>query len=254
MTHNANTAQRPREERADSNGIPPQPTVFLQPISPPASFGLFGFFGSTMVLSTWILGWWGGHSPTEVGYFFVFNAAIGGLVQFLAGIWSFKARDYIASALLTMWGTYWMGWGILQAFGAAKILTLAPLAASQPGFAIWFIPLGLFTFWGAVAALSPRHGNLPLFVLLFTVGVGCWLLCIGLWSANVTWTDVAAWFLVVGACAAWYVGSMSMLLSSWRKVVLPLGKFERAANRPGQRLEFPSEYAGGHPGVRQGHA
>jgi succinate-acetate transporter protein len=235
-----------------SDDATPHPGVFLQPISPPASFGLFGFFGSTMVLSTWILGWWG--NPKDAVYFFVFNAAFGGLVQFAAGLWSFKARDYIASSLLTMWGTYWMGWGLLQGFGAAGIVKIPSLHTPQAGFAIWFIPLGFATLVGALAALSRRHGNFPLFLLLFTIGVGCEILVVGLWSGNKTWTDVAAWFFVVGACAAWYVGAVALLASAWRRVVLPLGRYRRQPNVPGAEVEFVSEYVGGQPGVRQGQA
>lgn len=226
--------------------------VFLQPIAPPVSLGLWGFFGSTMVISTWILGWWGHPGATDPGYFFVFNAVIGGLVQFSAGLWSFKARDYVASSLLTMWGTFWMGWGIVQALGALHTITIPPFTTPQPAFAIWFIPLGLFTFVGSLAALSPRHGNFPLWLLLFTVGIGSWLFCIGLWVGSTTWIDVAAWFFIVGACAAWYVGAMTMLFSAWRRVILPLGKYNRAANVPGRQLEYPTEYLAGQPGVRQG--
>jgi uncharacterized protein len=228
----------------------PAAGVFLQPIAPPVTLGLWGFFGSTMVLSTWLLHWWG--TPTSPMFFFVFNAAFGGVAQFLAGIWSFKARDYIASALLTMWGTYWMAWGLLHGIAVTGAITIPPVTVAQPAFAIWFIPLGLFTLCGAFAALSRRHGNFPLFVLLFTVGVGCICLCIGLWSAVTTWTDVAAWFFIVGACTAWYVGAMTMLHSAWRRVILPLGKFDRESNRPGRPLGIVSEYLAGQPGVRQG--
>lgn len=229
----------------------PATGVFLQPIAPPVTLGLWGFFGSTMVMSTWILGWWGHPGPADPGYFFLFNAVIGGVVQFLAGLFSFKARDYVASGLLTMWGTFWMAWGVLQALAATGTLTIPPLSTAQPAFAIWFIPLGMFTFIGSVAALSRRHGNLPLWLLLFTVGVGSWLFCIGLWTGVTTWTDVAAWFFIVGACAAWYVGAMVMLESAWRRVVLPLLKFSRPAMSP---RGFPTEYVAGQPGVRRGQA
>jgi succinate-acetate transporter protein len=230
----------------------PAPGVFLQPIAPPVTLGLWGFFGSTMVLSTWILGWWGGHSAQEVTFFFVFNGALGGVAQFLAGLWSFKARDYIASSLLTMWGTYWIAWAILQALGATKAIMIPPLTKAQPGFAIWFIPLGIFTFFGSVAALSRRHGNFPLWLLLFTVGIGSMLLTVGLWTGLRSWEDVAAWFFVVGACAAWYVGSMTMLENAWRRVILPLGRYRREGNIPGAQITYPAEYAAGQPGVRQG--
>jgi succinate-acetate transporter protein len=249
---NGTTTHPTAAARAYRNGGAARPPlgVFLQPIAPPVTLGLWGFFGSTMVLSTWILHWWGNTgSPV---YFFVFNAVFGGLVQFSAGIWSFKARDYVASSLLTMWGTYWMGWGIVQALQATGAIPVTPLSTAQPAFAIWFIPLGIFTTLGSIAALSRQHGNFPLWLLLFTIGIGSLILCVGLWSGNITWTNVAAWFFIVGACAAWYVGAMTMLHSAWRRVILPLGKYNRRANIPGQQLEFPTEYRAGQPGVRQG--
>jgi uncharacterized protein len=242
--------------RNHENGVAaPATGVFLQPIALPVTLGLWGFFGSTMVLSPWILGWWGSPGPTDPGYFFVFNAVLGGLVQFLAGIWSFRARDYVGSSLLTMWGTFWMSWGVLQALAVTGAITIPPLTTSQPGYAIWFIPLGTLTLLGSLAVLSRRHGNIPLWLLLFTVGVGSWLLCVGLWSGNKTWSEVAAWLFVVGACTAWYVGAMTMLRSAWRRVILPLGvqaraEYPRRKDRVPDRV--PRRPAGGPAGTGLG--
>jgi succinate-acetate transporter protein len=229
----------------------PEARIRLQPIAPPASLGLWGFFGATMVVSTWILHWWGDpHSP---GTFFEIAATFGGLIQFAAGLWSFRARDYVASALLTMWGTYWMAWGVVQALGAAHVLTIPPLDQPQQAFAVWFIPLGLFTCWGAIAALRE---NLPLFLLLGCVGSGCGFVCAGFWTGNVSLIDVGAWLFIFGAGWAWYVGAMIMLESAWGRVVLPLGvlpgmKMPLAANRPGAVLSHPVGYPLGQPGVRR---
>lgn len=44
-------------ETQNGNVIPAR--VYLQPIAPPVTLGLWGFFASTMVLSTWMLHWWG---------------------------------------------------------------------------------------------------------------------------------------------------------------------------------------------------
>lgn len=227
--------------------------VFLTPVAPPATLGLFGFFASTMVVSTWILGWWGtptGSPPTM----FEIAAMFGGLAQFAAGLWSFKARDYIGSALLTMWGTYWMAWGLLQLLAALKVVTIPPLDVAQPGFAVWFIPLALFTSWGAIAALRE---NVPLFTVLATVGSGSAFVCAGFWAGSITWTKVGAWLFVVGACFAWYTGAMVLLEYAWGRVVLPLGvipglmKLPAAANRPGAVLSAPLEYLPGQPGARR---
>jgi succinate-acetate transporter protein len=223
------------------------PSVYLQPLAPPASIGLYGFFLATTLVSTWILGWWG--APSSMSYVFMFGAVIGGLVQFIAGMWSFRARDYVASGLLSMWGTYWMGWGLLQGLEAAGVVPVTPITASQPGFAIWFIPLGLFTLLGAFAALSPKHGSPALFALLFTTGVGSLLLCIGLWTGNGTWTQVAAWWLLVCGCLGWYVASQFLLRSEWRRTILPFGSFSREGVIPGRQVVYPTEYRAGQPGV-----
>lgn len=226
------------------------PSVFLQPLAPPASIGLFGFFLATTMVATWILGWWG--TPKSPAYVFMFAGAMGGLVQFIAGMWSFKARDYIASGILTMWGTYWMAWAVFQFLVADKLVPMTPITASQPGFAIWFIPLGLFTLLGAFAGLSPKHGSPALFALLFTTGVGSLLLCIGLWTGISTWTNVAAWWLLICGCLGWYVASQFMLRSAWRRTILPFGSFSLDGTIPGRRVVYPTEHPVGQPGVSQG--
>ncbi|HET8527805.1 MAG TPA: GPR1/FUN34/YaaH family transporter [Gaiellaceae bacterium] len=231
----------------------PLARVYLSPIAPPVTLGLFGFFASTMIVSTWLLGWWGttkGSPPTM----FEIAAMFGGVAQFAAGLWSFRARDFIGSALLTMWGTYWMAWGFLQALAVAKVIAIPPLTTPQQGFAVWFIPLALFTSWGAVAAVRE---NVPLFVVLATVGSGSAFVCAGFWMGSTTWIDVGAWLFVFGACFAWYTGAMVLLEYAWGRVVLPFGvvpglmKTPVAANVPGARISAPVEYALGHPGTRR---
>jgi succinate-acetate transporter protein len=226
------------------------PSVFLQPLAPPASIGLYGFFLATTMVSTWILGWWG--NALSIAYVFMFAGAIGGLVQFIAGMWSFRARDYIASGILTMWGTYWMAWALFQFLVADKLVPMTPITASQPGLAIWFIPLGLFTLLGAFAALSPKHGSLALLALLFTTGVGALLLCIGLWTGISIWEQVAGWWLLICGCLGWYVASQFMLRSAWRRTILPFGSWKREGIIPGRQVVYPTEHASGQPGVSQG--
>lgn len=238
-------------ETHDGDQAPPA-RVYLQPIAPPATLGLWGFFAATFVVSSWLLGWWGNtRSPAT---FFEIAALFGGLVQFAAGLWSFRARDYIASALLTMWGTYWMAWGLLQALGAARAITIPPLDRPQQAFAIWFIPLGLFTCWGALAAIRE---NVPLFFLLGCVGSGCGFVCAGFWLGSLHWIHIGAWLFIFGAGWAWHVAAMILLEDSWGRVVLPLGvlpwmKLPADANIPGRRISRPIEFALGQPGVRKG--
>ena len=96
--------------------------IFLQPIAPPAALGLAGFAGSTWITSSYIANWWGGpESPT---IFFPFVGLFGGLAQFIAGLYGFKARDTLVTVVNTMWGSFWMAIGILYAFVVCHVLLL----------------------------------------------------------------------------------------------------------------------------------
>ncbi len=48
-----------------------------------------------------------------------FAAVFGGIAQFAAGMWAYKARDAIATAMHGIWGSFWVGFGILELLIAA---------------------------------------------------------------------------------------------------------------------------------------
>src|SRR5579883_3308754 len=92
--------------------VTPQPRVFLQPIAAPSILGLYGFAGATFMVAANMAHWFGNeHSMLLL---VPFAAFFGGLAQFLAGMWAFKARDGLATAMHGMWGAFWMAYGILQ--------------------------------------------------------------------------------------------------------------------------------------------
>ncbi|HLJ47744.1 MAG TPA: GPR1/FUN34/YaaH family transporter [Bryobacteraceae bacterium] len=72
------------------------PRIYLQPIAAPSILGLYGFAGATFMVAANFAGWYGG--PDTALYLFPFAALFGGLAQFLAGMWAFKARDGLATA------------------------------------------------------------------------------------------------------------------------------------------------------------
>src|SRR2546421_6959933 len=97
-----------------------RPRVFLQPIAAPSVLGLFGFAGATFIVAANLAGWYGNTSTP--GYLFPFALAFGGIAQFAAGMWSYKARDAVATAMHGMWGSFWIAYGILQLLIATKVL------------------------------------------------------------------------------------------------------------------------------------
>ena len=126
--------------------------VYLQPIAAPSILGLYAFAGSTLIVAAELAGWYG-DSQTAL-FLFPFAAAFGGVAQFAAGMWSYKARDAIATAMHGMWGSFWIGYGILHLLFATGALT-AP-QGPFPALGFWFIALAWITTMGAIAATAEK--------------------------------------------------------------------------------------------------
>jgi succinate-acetate transporter protein len=88
--------------------------IFLTPIAAPSILGLFGFASSTFMVAAFLAGWFGqNHSTTTVmSDLAPFCLFFGGLAQFMAGMWAYRARDAVATAAHGTWGAFWMGFGV----------------------------------------------------------------------------------------------------------------------------------------------
>ncbi len=221
--------------------------VMLQPVAAPSILGLFGFAAATFIVAAHAAGWYGDRNSPQ--YLFPFAAMFGGLAQFAAGMWSYRARDGLATAMHGMWGSFWLAYGLLFLLNAVGAVTI-PAQGSFPELGYWFLTLAAITLVGALAALAE---NLALFAVLTTLAVGAALLAVGyLVSDGSSWLHSGGWVLVVSAGCAFYTASALMLEGTWGRVVLPLGKPSKRANVPGGRITDPIEYAAGEPGVRHG--
>ncbi len=221
--------------------------IVLSPIAPPSVLGLFGFFTATIMMGTNLAGWWGNDLSTLS--FFPLALIFGGLVQLLSAMWSFKARDGLATAVHGTWGSFWLAWGILHLLYVTGVQSPVPLGTPDAGFAIWFVPLCAITISAALASLTESLG---FFGVLAALAGGSGILAAGLWTGSLAADRVAGWFLVIAAAIAWYVATAMMLLAITGRTVLPLGTWSKAANRPLAKPIHPIEYPGGFPGVKIG--
>ena len=225
--------------------------VFLQPIAPPSILGLFGFAGATFIVAAWLAGWYG--SPSTPLFLAPFWLTFGGIAQLLAGMWAYRARDGLATAMHGMWGAFWIAFGILFILDAAGALT-ATAPAFKDAFGYWFFALAVITGCGAIAAIVESIG---LFSVLTTLAVGSAFVAIGYLTnaapaAGGGWLQAAGWVLFASSVLATYTATAMMLESTWGRVVLPLGKLAKRANIPGERFTIPVEHEFAEPGVRHG--
>src|SRR5918911_1003392 len=172
--------------------------VFLQPIAAPSVLGLFGFGVATFMVAANVAGWYGDHThtPLVLGPFALFA---GGLAQFLAGMWAYRARDAVATAMHGIWGSFWFAYGLLQILVAAHALPAAVPWYHDSGFGYWFFALAIVTASGALASLAE---NIGMFAVLATLAAGSGILGGALIYGSQGWATVAGWVLVFSAASA----------------------------------------------------
>jgi succinate-acetate transporter protein len=220
--------------------------ISLQPVAAPSVLGLYGFAAATFIVATNLAGWYGNKGTTPE-FLFPFAAMAGGLAQFLASMWAFRARDTLATAMHGIWGTFWLAYGLLYLLVAGGTLT-APTPFVALGF--WFIALAAITWAGAFAALAENRG---LALVLIALAAGSTCVAVGMTTGASIWTTVGAWFFIASALIAWYVATALLLESTYHRRILPVGKVAGPA-MVGRRapVPHPIQYPAGEPGVKVG--
>ena len=231
----------------DHEGWVARSRVMLTPIAAPSIMGLFGFMIGTVMLGAWQAGWYGSAATPLIIWPFAMVA--GGIMQSVAAIAALRARDGVAVAVHTAWGSFWVGWGILQLLTVTHVMPPIPLGAAIPSFAFWFIALTLVTFWGALGALAQ---NMLVFFTLAVLTAASAVTAAGFWAGSLSTVNAGGWLYVVSAAAAWLAAGAMVLEHSFGRTIIPVGKWSKTANVPGARAADPIAYPGGMPGVKGG--
>jgi succinate-acetate transporter protein len=232
------------DERA-WDGIPAR--IFLQPIAAPSVLGLFGFAAATFIVAANLAGWYGSTTTAPL-FLFPFAAVLGGVAQLAAGLWAYRARDVLATAMHGTWGSFWVAYGLFWWLVANHTIT-PPSGSTFVPLGYWFIALAAITTSGAIASLAE---NGALFSVLGTLSAGSILLALAYLIGSSTLITWAGWVLVVSAILAWYTATAMMLAATTGRTILPLFARDRAANVPGAHRMVPVQYAHGEPGIRMG--
>lgn len=221
--------------------------VVLTPIAAPSVLGLFGFMAATTMLGSWQAGWYG--SAITPALIFPFAIAAGGLAQFVAGMFAYRARDALATAVHGIWGAFWIGWGLMQILTITGDLPAIGPGTTSPSFAFWFIVLTMITGSAALASLPQGLG---VFATLSTLTAGSALTAAGFWGGFLYVTRAGGWLFVASAAIAWLTATAMMMESSYGRTIIPLGKPSKDANVPGRMPTHPIQYREGMPGSKVG--
>jgi succinate-acetate transporter protein len=173
----------------------------------------------------------------------------GGLAQFVAGMWAYRARDAIATLAHGTWGAFWLAYGILNILLATHVLAAPAPWYHNPELGFWFFALAITTGIAAVAATAESIG---LVAVLSTLAAGSGILAGAYIFGSLGWAHVAGWVLVFSAGFAWYTVLSMVTLAASGRTIFPLGKYKRSANVPGGTPIRPIELEWAEPGVKMG--
>jgi len=187
-------------------------------IAVPWILGLYSLAGATFVIAAQMARWYGG---SESQFLVVpFAAVLGGITQLLAAMWAFEASDALATAMLGTWGSFWIGYGILNAlFLSGK---LAEPAGPFPELGFWFIPLALITWMGAAAA-----ENTALALTLVFLAAGSTIAAIANLSLHGGPMLLAGWMWIIAAVLGWYTATAMLFEATSGRQVWPVGTLRR---------------------------
>ena len=204
-------------------------------IAVPWVLGLYALAGATFIVAARMAGWYGGSESRFL--LLPFAAVLGGLTQLLAGMWAFEAEDTLATAMLGIWGSFWIGYGILQGLFLSGRLVEPTGPFRELGF--WFIPLALITWVGAAAARSAA-----LAVTLVFLAAGASIAAIANISMHGGLMILAGWLFIISSVLAWYTATAMMFETTSGHLVWPLGRLH--SWRVARATTVPGPAAAGH--------
>jgi succinate-acetate transporter protein len=217
----------------------PQAHIWLQPVAAPSILGLYGFAGATFMVAAHMAHWFGGTQTDMV--LWPFAAFFGGLAQFLAGMWAYKARDGVATAMHGMWGSFWMAFGTLWLLVAAGKVTIPANGAAFPALGFWFIVLAAIT-WAGTAAASTESSVITSVLGFLAAGstIAAIAELVGVGGLRI----LAGWLFIISAVIAWYAATALMVNGALGREAMGLGLKRKGAVEMQPGL--------GEPGVLRG--
>jgi len=244
----ASTGVALHDEEAWRDGFA-RPRVFLQPIAAPSALGLAGFSVATLMVSLIQAGWLGHWS--DMGVVGLFAMTFGGIAQFAAGMWSYRARDVVATLAHGMWGSFWIAFGLLQILILTGKIPAPVPGAANDALGLWFFGLAYMTGIAAVAATMESIG---IAAVLWTLAVGSGLSSAGWFISGIGngWLGAGGVLFVISAGLAAYMVLAMSLTAMTKRTILPTGKFKKDANIPGRQLLETVELPWAEPGIKQG--
>lgn len=198
-----------------------RPRLGLPPVASPSILAFYTLAITTFVVGVGFTGVYGGVGRPD--YLFASAALFGGLVLVLCAMWAYRALDSLGTAVHGIWGSFYMGLGILHFFIAGGGNAVTTSQFTSLGF--WFIPLAVISYSFSLAA---TRVSLAYFATTILLALGASLGAVGAFTGSSVAYIISGWLFIVAALAAWWTGTGLLLEAVMGYSPLPLFKREAA--------------------------
>jgi uncharacterized protein len=187
-------------------------------IANPAALGLAAFALTTFLLSV--------HNAMGVTrepllVFWGFAVFYGGLAQFCAGMWEFKAGNTFGATAFSTYGAFWMG-----VAATVLLVLLGKLAVADVTYTLAWILTAFAIFNTYMLLISARTQNTAVFLVFLTLEITEILLAWGNFNgsaAGAGLVSVGGWMGIVTALVAWYTSAAIVANAGRPRPMLPVG-------------------------------
>ncbi len=177
----------------------------------PAALGLAGFALTTFILSMINAGLWSGSGITVVVALAFFY---GGLAQLLAGQQEYKTGNTFGATAFSTYGAFWLA---VAFFVFMNVLGV--FKGVSPGLGYLLIGFTIFNTYMMIGSFKTNVAVMLVFVFLEVTFI---LLDIGAFGPAFA-TMLGGYFGIITALLAWYASAATVINSTFKKVVVPLG-------------------------------
>lgn len=134
-------------------------------------------------------------------------------------MWEFKLNNVFGATAFTSYGAFWMSFAGYVHLIVPQIKSLGNVRKATGLFLLaWFI----FTLIMNIAAVKISRF---LFILFSILSLTFLLLMIGNFINNPLVVNIGGWFGIITAVIAWYGCAATVINSTFKKQILPLGVY-----------------------------
>jgi uncharacterized protein len=206
---------------AQGADVPAQPVAPAAAVSShladPGPWAVAAFATTSFILglyNTHLLG--SGSLPIVFPFAFFY----GGLIQIIVGILEVQRGNLFGAVVFGTYGPFWVIYGAISIWFAK----LASPASVESGVSAFLAMFAIMTFFFFLASLRTDRVLVAIFALIF---IGLVFLAINAESGTVFWQKAGGWVTLAFAVLAWYHAAADMINFTFRRQVVPLGKFKQ---------------------------